>query len=364
MPIFKNYVTISRYEYAIKKSKTDRLVIRQAIMNRRSLQKIAILGLAALTFLAGPSLAIAKIWLVGPNFQMTTPSAAIKRAKDGDIIKITAGLYENDYAIITQNNLTLMGVNGFAHLKSSGPVPGGKAIWTIRGGNITLQNIEFSGARVADKNGAGIRLEGGSLTLENCYFHDNEMGLMTSNNPNIRLRIINSEFNRNRQNYLMTKKLSHNIYVGAIAEFTLDNSISRGAQYGHAVKGRARKTHIKNSRILDEGAISASYLIDLPNGGEALIENNYLYKNKGAQNKALISYGGEGMKYDKNALTIQYNTAINEDGLAFLLKNHSSVAGRITGNRTTNIAIDEVSAIERDGFWDRIKNKIQDFYRD
>ncbi len=314
-------------------------------------------------FFMAPVSAMAKIWLVGPDFQLKSPSAAIRRAMDGDTIKIMAGLYENDYAVISQNNITLIGMNGFAQMKSSGPVRGGKAIWTINGENVKIQNIEFSGARVPDKNGAGIRLQKGSLTVDNCYFHGNEMGLMTSNNPAVNLYIYNSEFSNNTQDYAVTGKLSHNIYVGNIALFVMENSISRGAQYGHAVKSRAQNNVIKNNRIFDERAISASYLIDLPNGGKAYIENNYLFKNKGAQNNAFISYGAEGMKHNENSLTIQLNTAINESGAAFLLRNHSDITAKIAGNNVTNLTIREIPGIQKDGFINKMKKSLQNYLK-
>ncbi len=304
--------------------------------------------------------ALARTWLVGPEFYLKTPGEAIRQARNGDTIKIIAGTYENDTATIDQNDLTIIGVNGFAHLKSSAPIANGKAIWVTRGRNITLRNIEFSGARVRDRNGAGIRLEHGSLTLDNCYFHHNEMGLLSSNDPNIRAVIKNSEFSSNQQDYPATGKLSHNIYLGAIAEFQMENSISRAAHYGHTVKSRARKTTLINNRIFDEGDISASYLVDLPNGGLVLIENNYFYRNGGAQNNAVISYGAEGMQYAENALTVKFNNAINDGGVMFLLKNHSDITAALTHNRMTGLTAEEIPGIEKDGFWDRMKRKIRD----
>ncbi|VAW00342.1 hypothetical protein MNBD_ALPHA01-400 [hydrothermal vent metagenome] len=308
------------------------------------------------------SAAQAKIWLVGPDFRLHKPSEAIKLAKNGDIIKIVAGVYENDYAIINQDNLTIEGLNGFAHMKSSGPVPGGKAIWVTNGKNITIRNVEFSGARVPDKNGAGIRLQRGSLLIENCYFHDNQIGILTNAGRNITLTIKYSEFSRNILLTPQTRNPAHNIYIGSISEFIMENSISRGAQYGHTVKSRARKTILRNNRIFDEGEISASYLVDIPNGGNIIIENNYLYKNKGAQNTAVISYGAEGMKYEDNSITIKYNNIINEEGMAFLLRNHSSIKAIITKNETKNISVDEVPGMERGGFWDKLKNKIRKYF--
>ncbi|MBL4800622.1 MAG: hypothetical protein JKY45_01940 [Emcibacter sp.] len=306
----------------------------------------------------------AKTWMVGPEFILKKPSSAIKRAQNGDVIKIIAGVYENDYAIINQDNLTLEGINGYAHLRSSGPVPGGKAIWVTNGKNIIIRKIEFSGAKVPDKNGSGIRLQRGSLIIDDCYFHDNQMGILTSGNKEARLLIQNSEFNHNILLIPDMRYPAHNIYVGMISEFIMEHSISRGAQYGHGVKSRARTTIIRQNRIFDEGDISASYLIDVPNGGKVIIENNYLYKNKNAQNNTFISYGAEGMKYKDNALSILHNTAINESGITFLLKNHSPIEAQITDNDTTNISANEIPGIEKGGFLDKMKNNLHDYLKE
>lgn len=189
------------------------------------------------------------------------------------------------------------------------------------------------------------------------------MGILTAGKPNIRLLINGTEFYQNVQDYPTTGKLSHNIYVGKIAEFILEDSISRDARYGHAVKSRARKTIIRNNRIFDEGDISASYLIDIPNGGNVTIENNYLYKNKGAQNNAVISYGSEGMPYDSNSITIKYNSVINESGFAVFLRNHSNVDPIFANNTTTNISIDEMPGINKKGYWDKFKKTIREFLK-
>ncbi|PCI42879.1 MAG: hypothetical protein COB49_13085 [Alphaproteobacteria bacterium] len=324
------------------------------------LQSTGLFFLAVVLFSGLPYTGQAKTWLVGPEFLIKKPSTAIKRAKNGDVIKIVAGIYENDYSVINQDNLILEGMNGFAHLKSTGRIPGGKAIWVINGKNISIRNIEFSGAHVPDKNGAGIRLQRGSLTLDNCYFHGNEMGILTGNNPDISLFIENSEFSWNRQDYAVTGKLSHNIYVGTISVFVMENSVSRGAKYGHTIKSRAWNTIIRNNRVYDEGEISASYLIDIPNGGNALIENNYLYKNKGAQNNSLISYGTEGMRYEENSLTIRFNTAVNEEGKANLLNNRSTVAALLLDNKLTRIKSDQNN---KGSFWNRVKQKLRNILR-
>ena len=50
----------------------------------------------------------------------------------------------------------------------------------VRGGAITIENIEFTGARVPDKNGAGIRFEQGQLEVRDCIFENNQNGILTA----------------------------------------------------------------------------------------------------------------------------------------------------------------------------------------
>ncbi|MGH8645852.1 MAG: right-handed parallel beta-helix repeat-containing protein, partial [Gammaproteobacteria bacterium] len=110
---------------------------------------------------------------VGPGKKYAKPSEAANAAGDGDVIEIMAGTYMYDVAIWAQNDLTIRGVGGRAHLQADGAAAGEKAIWVIEGDNVTIENIEFSGARVRDRNGAGIRQEGTNVTIRNCYFHHN-----------------------------------------------------------------------------------------------------------------------------------------------------------------------------------------------
>ncbi len=88
----------------------------------------------------------------------------------------------------------------------------GKGTWLVRGDDVTIENVELSGAKVADRNGAGIRLEGRNFTLRNSYLHDNENGLLAGANPTSEVTIEHCEFARNGAGGGMT----HNVYVGSV----------------------------------------------------------------------------------------------------------------------------------------------------
>ena len=99
-----------------------------------------------------------------------------------------------DTAVWTQRNLQIRGINGRPRLIAAGKSAEEKAIWVIRGDDIIVENIEFTGARVPDRNGAGIRFERGKLTVRKCVFIDNEIGMLVGNDPSTILEIEDSEF--------------------------------------------------------------------------------------------------------------------------------------------------------------------------
>src|SRR5947207_596984 len=98
---------------------------------------------------------------VGAGQQYQTLAAAIAASAAGDTIQVQAGTYTNDWANV-DHNLTIVGVGGYAHFVSDQDIPNGKGNLVVNA-NLTISNVEFSGARVGDLNGAGIRWESGNL---------------------------------------------------------------------------------------------------------------------------------------------------------------------------------------------------------
>ncbi len=239
-------------------------------------------------------------------------NAAAAAAQDGDRIEIEAGTYTGTgiVATVSADNVSIIGVNGRAGLDAHEVViSNAKAILVTTGDNITIENIEFSNAQVPDQNGAGIRHEGGLLTIRNCYFHDNQDGLLTSNQANGRLVVENTEFNHNG---LGEAGYTHNIYVGHIAGFTMQYSYSHHATHGHNLKSRAAENHILYNRIMDETTGNASYQIDIPNGGLTYIIGNTIHQGLNAENSAMISYAAEGADNPVQELYVSGNTLAND----------------------------------------------------
>lgn len=278
---------------------------------------------------------------VGPGKQYTTIAAAIAAAQDGDTVQVQAGTYTNDFASIAKK-ITVAGVNGMAHLVATVPPPNGKAIFTTSA-DVTLDHLEFSGAAIggADHNAAGVRHENGKLTITACYFHDNENGLLAGANLASSVYISNSEFAHNGEGTGST----HNIYIGDIATFVFDASYSHDAVVGHEIKSRAENTTITNSRIFDGPNGTASYSINLPNGGNALIQGNVIQQGPATQNPYVITFGEEGSVHANSVLSVVGNTIINDmhDHQPCALWNSTSYAATATGNSFWGFAADQVS---------------------
>src|SRR3984893_3466492 len=92
----------------------------------------------------------------------------------------------------------------------------------------------------------------------------------------------------------------------------ITNSYIHEAVVGHEIKSRAANNIIENDRIANGPNGTASYEIDLPNGCNATIQNNFIEKGPNAQNPFFISYGEEGNTYGPATVSVASNTILND----------------------------------------------------
>ncbi len=250
----------------------------------------------------------ATVWRVGPNQALTRITEALARAVDGDTIEVLPGTYRGDVAVIRQRRLRIVGLGERPVLQAEGRHAEGKAIWVVRDGDIEIQNIAFQGCRVPDGNGAGIRFERGRLRLRQCAFSDNQMGLLTGADLGSTLDIDDCLFENAPDN---PGSLPHLLYVGQIGLLRLQGSALRRGRVGHLLKSRAREAIITGNRFDDGLTGEASYEIDLPNGGLALVEGNTVVQSPLTRNSVMLAYGAEGRAWPDSRLTVLNNTFIN-----------------------------------------------------
>jgi hypothetical protein len=192
---------------------------------------------------------------------------------------------------------------------------------------------------VPDHNGAGIRAEGGSLTVVNSQFIGNENGILAGGPPDTMLRITGSTFTGNGS---CQGACAHGVYAGqAIKLLQIDHCRFFATRTGHHVKSRARRTIITDSRIEDGPDGTASYLVDVPNGGDLLVQGNVLQKGPRSDNpRTAISIGEEGVTNPGGDLLVQDNdfTSLLPMPTMFV-RNVTQHPARLKGNRITGQVI-------------------------
>ncbi len=275
---------------------------------------------------------------VGVGKQYATLSAAIAASADGDVIRVDAGTYTNDFATIT-HKITIEGMGGMVNMVATIPPPNSKGILVVDN-DVTIKNLSFSGVAISAAlggNGAGIRYEGGQMVLINDAFIGNQNGVMgvpviagLTNTVSLDHCLFSGNGSGTGQ--------THNFYIGAVASLTATNSIFEKAVVGHEFKSRAMINDIENNIFRDGPTGTASYSIDLPNGGVDLIKNNLIEKGPLSQQSNMIHFGGEGIPYAGSSLTVTGNSFVNDRTSTTVgVLNQTPFSVSITGNQFTAI---------------------------
>jgi MYXO-CTERM domain-containing protein len=261
---------------------------------------------------------------VGAGKTYAKPCAAFAAAAAGDIVEIDAGTYTSDACNVGtgKDNLTIRGVGGRPKMDATGyAISNGKAIWVVNSDKITIENIEFMGASVPDMNGAGIRIEAANLTIRNCYFHDNEDGILGGPPADGTGEVLveYSEFDHNGLgDGCNNGGCTHNMYLNHFAKFTLQYSWSHNVETAHLVKTRAWASYILYNRIGSEGNTTTSIQIDMPNGGLAYVIGNTIQKDASAGNGFLIDFAEEGASNPTQKLYVVGNTLVDGKSSTFI----------------------------------------------
>lgn len=247
---------------------------------------------------------------VGPGEAIRTIAEAAMLAQDGDTVLIMPGEYRGDVAVWHQKRLSIVGAAPRPVLISDGKSAEGKAVWVLKDGEFDIDNIEFRGARAEDRNGAGIRLERGRLAIRNAVFTDNQNGILTANFEDAHLSIADSVFSGAPEQF---DSLPHLLYVGRIGSLEITGSRFHGGHIGHLIKSRARQTTLRYNLIYDGTGGKASYEVDLPNGGDALLVGNIIGQSSDTDNPVVIAYGAEGNVWPGSRLRLAHNTLLSDN---------------------------------------------------
>lgn len=246
------------------------------------------------------------VLLVGPSRQYKTIRSAILASKDRDIIQVDAGDYIGDVATINADNLTIRGVGGRARLFANGVAEAQKGIWVVNGNDFTCENIDFHDCTVVDQNGSGIRGDGaGLLWVKRCGFFNNDDGILTGGGGTVLIEFC--EFDSNGWG----DGQSHNVYIYTHQLVTVRDSYFHSARVGHEFKCRAKETLIERCYLSDGPSGTASYVVNMDNGGRLTMRGCMLYKSNTAQNSFMIFHNTNTWGSSYNSITLEHCTLVH-----------------------------------------------------
>jgi hypothetical protein len=189
-----------------------------------------------------------------------------------------------------------------------GGVCEGKATLVLRGRSARVDGLVFTHARVADGNGAGIRIEQGDLDVAFARFIDAQCGILSAIDPASAITIDHSTFAG------LGKRPdgdgAHSLYVGNYGRLRVTNSRFERGTGGHYLKSRAARIEVLDSSFDDSRGRATNYMIDLPNGAVGRIAGNTFVAGLGKENySAMITVAAEGRINPSAGLTIENNDA-------------------------------------------------------
>lgn len=271
-----------------------------------------VMPVAGTTAIAGNSDAPFYLQEQGKGFARL--EAAVKAIANGtDTILIAPGTYRQ-CAVQAEGSVTYKARQPGTVIFDTATCEG-KAALVLRGQAASVDGIVFQNMRVADANGAGIRLERGDLRVANSLFRNSEQGILTAADPTAEIRIDRSTFQHLGR---CDRGLScaHSIYVGGYGKLTVTRSRFEMGDGGHYVKSRAAMVEIIDNSFDDTGGRETNYMIDLPAGASGAVSGNQMVQGKSKDNySAFIAVTAEGKERSSNGLSITGNRASFAPGI-------------------------------------------------
>lgn len=276
-----------------------------------ALAACAILPAAALTAQPVPG----AFTVAGTGQHFATLQEAVDAIGNGrGTIRIQPGTYRQ--CAVQQGGVIVYEAPEPGNVTFAGRACEGKAAFVLRGVGAEIRGITFSGIRVPDGNGAGIRLEKGALYVAHARFENSQQGILTGNDPRGRIYITRSTFSG-----LGTCEndagCAHSIYIGNYGSLTVRESRFERGTGGHYLKARAAQVRIENNSFDDANGTATNYMIDLPAGSVGRIADNWFVQGRDKENySAFIALGAEDLLHSSDGLEVVNNQARFVPGLS------------------------------------------------
>jgi hypothetical protein len=212
----------------------------------------------------------------------------------------------------------------------------GKGALVLGGRSARVEGLVFQNIRVADANGAGVRLEAGDLIVRESLFREGENGILVANDHEGTIRIEQSTFSGLGQ---CPENLgcSHSIYNSGTGALIVARTRFERGTGGHYLKSRGARIEVTDSSFDDSAGTATNYMIDLSNGATGTIARNVFVQGADKENySAFIMVAPEGVEHSSAGLSVTDNEAGLVPGLSrrtAFVADESGEAITIEGNR-------------------------------
>ncbi len=295
-------------------------------------RSVALALVLAAPLSAQPSAASFTVEETGRGYARLQDAVAAIGNGDGTI-RIAPGTYR-DCAVQTGGRIAYAAITA-GNVIFDGTSCEGKGGLVLRGAAAHVEGVVFQNFQVPDRNGSGIRLEKGNLTVVNTVFRNSEQGILTNNDRAATITIDRSTFSG--LGGCPDGMCSHSIYVNDNARLIITRSRFERGTGGHYVKSRAARNDISGSSFDDTRGSETNYMIDLPAGSVGTITHNEFVQGRSKENySAFIAVGAETINNPSAGLTISANRASIAPGVqrtSTFVANWTREAIRLTGNQ-------------------------------
>jgi hypothetical protein len=220
-----------------------------------------------------------------------------------------------------------------------------KATLVLRGRSASVDGLVFVNVRVADGNGAGIRLQQGDLKVAYTRFADGQCGILSHNDPASSISIDHSTFSGLGKD--PDGNGAHSLYIGDYGRLSVTRTRFERGTGGHYLKSRAARIEVLDSSFDDSQGRRTNYLIDLSNGAAGRIAGNTFVHGLGKENHTtMITVAPEGAENRSAGLVIEANVASVVPGFKW----HTAFVGDWSGEKLivrNNRVAEGIALLER-----------------
>ena len=250
---------------------------------------------------------------VGRSFYRLDDAVKALGGGNGTII-VAPGRYP-DCAVVRGGNVTFRAATPSTAIFDGGACDG-KGTLVLATESATVDGLVFQNIRVPDRNGSGIRLESGDLTVVRSTFRDSEQGILTNDIPAASIAIDHSTFSG--LGGCPNGLCSHSIYIGPTASLTVTRSRFERGTGGHYLKTRSARVSITDSSFDDSNGRETNYLIDLSNGATGTVARNVMVMGRSKENhSAMIAVAAEARANPSSGLIVADNDASIAPGAGY-----------------------------------------------